>query len=122
LLIKLKEDLAEYKKMISSYKSQLKNMNEKLRRDQEEEHRDLIPMMREFNANVMKKMQEEENLDVYYMHKELDELDKDRVNLQRQSAFSERRIEDLEKFVGVSAFKRMNADGNIPDTDEIDSP
>ena len=107
--------------MIADYKIQLKNTNEKMRRDQEEEHRDLIPMMREFAQNVLKKLMKEENLDLYNLKKEVDELDKDKVNLQKQIVFCEKRIEDLEKFVGASAFQRPK-DISDQGPEEIDSP
>lgn len=101
-LRKLKESLAQYKEVIIEYKEELKSMNRLVNESNQGNLGEIQPMMKFFYDNLKEGLQESKN-DNYQLQREIDQLNRDKTQIQQQISFSEKRIQDLEKFMGVSA-------------------
>lgn len=98
----MKELLAEYKDLIAQYKEELKGMNRRINEANQGNIGEMQPAMRRFHDNLKTELQESKN-DNYQLQREIEQLNRDKTQIQQQIAFSEKRIQDLEKFMGVSA-------------------
>lgn len=99
---KLKESLQQYKELITEYKNELKNMNKTINEANQSNMGEIQPMMKMFYENLKQQLQESKN-DNYQLQREIEQLNRDKTQIQQQIAFSEKRSQDLEKFMGVSA-------------------
>lgn len=60
----------------------------------------LQTIMKDFYSNLKDQLYGKKN-ENYQLVRELQELEREKIQLQQQTVFSKRRIEDLEGFVGV---------------------
>ena len=77
-------------------------MNKRINEDNIGNLGDLQPGMKGFHEDLKSQLQETKN-ENYQLQREIDQLNRDKTQIQQQIAFSEKRIMDLEKFMGVSA-------------------
>ena len=92
----------EYKEIVREYKESLKAMNKRINEDNFGNLGELQPGMKSFHEDLKLQLQETKN-ENYQLQREIDQLNRDKTQIQQQIAFSEKRIMDLEKFMGVSA-------------------
>ena len=95
--------------MIAEYKEELKTMNKKVNEENQGNISEIQPAMKSFYESLKLQLQESKN-ENYQLQREVDQLNRDKTQIQQQLAFSEKRIQDLEKFMGVSA--------NLDESDE----
>lgn len=91
-------------------------MNEKINQANFENMRTIQPMQREFYQNLKVQLNEAKN-ENYQLQREADQLMRDKIHLQQQIAFCEKRTQDLEKFVGV---EQKNVQNTSMMSDTID--
>jgi len=99
---KLKELLQQYKDIIHEYKEELKGMNRRINEANQLGMGDLQPAMRRFYDQLKTELQDTKN-ENYQLQREAEQLNRDKMQIQQQINFSEKRIQELEKFMGVSA-------------------
>jgi chromosome segregation ATPase len=106
---RLQENLREYKGLLKNYKDDLKAMNESINNSNLENLRTIQPMLRDFQLSLKERLREEKN-ENYQLMRELEDLNREKGRIHQQLAFCERRILELEKFVGVKAKIELMSD------------
>jgi hypothetical protein len=86
-------------------------MNERINDANYENVRTVQPMMREFHQNLKMSLSNAKN-ENYQLQREADQLMRDKIHLAQQVAFCEKRVEDLEKFVGIQPKNTLNTSYN----------
>jgi len=94
--------LQQYKDLIHEYKEELKGMNRRINEANSMGIGDLQPAMRKFYDQLKGELQDAKN-ENYQLQREAEQLNRDKMQIQQQINFSEKRIQELEKFMGVSA-------------------
>jgi len=102
LIIQLQKDLQEYKNMIAEYKNELRAMNDRINAANAENLKGVQPMMREFHSRLKETLQEERNQN-YQLFRDIEQLNRENTQIEQNMLFSENRIQELEKAIGVSA-------------------
>ena len=77
-------------------------MNERINKSNAENLKETQPMMREFHNNLKETLQEERNQNYQFL-RDIEQLNRDKLQIQQNLLFSENRIQELEESVGVSA-------------------
>lgn len=108
MLRKLQEDLANYKQLIREYKDHLKSMNQRINEENFANIRTTQPELREFHQKLKVALQEAKN-ENYQLQREAEQLTREKIQLQQQLNFCEKRVQDLEKFVGLVPKPNLNA-------------
>lgn len=75
-------------------------MNDEVNRRNIENIKEIQPMLREFHKKLKDSLHEEKN-ENYKLLRELEQLNRDKQQIQQQILFCHKRIFELEKFVGV---------------------
>jgi len=88
--------------MIAEYKNELRSMNDKINTQNTENLKTIQPMMREFHTKLKESLQEEKNQN-YQFFRDIEQLNRDKTQIQQNMLFSENRIQELENAVGVTA-------------------
>jgi len=114
LLIKLHESKKEYQKLIREYKEELRQMNELINDANHENVRTVQPMLKEFYMNLKVSLSNAKN-ENYQLQREADQLMRDKIHLSQQISFCEKRVEELEKFVGIQGKNTLNTSHNEVD-------
>ncbi|CAD8086869.1 unnamed protein product [Paramecium primaurelia] len=96
----LQDSLAEYKELIKKTEEELKAMNEKINNDNITNIRELQPMLKVFHGKLKEKLHEEKN-ENYKLMREIEALNREKLQIQQSILFSHKRIMDLEKLVGI---------------------
>ena len=76
-------------------------MNEEVNRRNIENIKSIQPMLRDFHYQLKESLHEGKN-ENYKLQRELDELNREKQQIQQQILFSHKRIQELEKFVGIN--------------------
>ena len=94
------KELSEYKALIQLYKNDLKAMNDEVNRKNIENIKEIQPMLRDFHKKLKDNLHEEKN-ENYKLLREMEQLNREKQQIQQQILFSHKRILELEKFVGI---------------------
>lgn len=94
------KELNEYKELNQIYKNDLKSMNDEVNRRNIENIKEIQPMLREFHKRLKDNLHEEKN-ENYKLLREMEQLNREKQQIQQQILFSHKRIFELEKFVGI---------------------
>lgn len=111
------EELSEYKALIQIYKNDLKAMNDEVNRRNIENIKEVQPMLRDFHKKLKENLHEEKN-ENYKLLRELEQLNREKQQIQQQILFSHKRIYELEKFVGLSNEKKGKKDTNEENSED----
>ncbi|CAK94025.1 unnamed protein product (macronuclear) [Paramecium tetraurelia] len=96
----LQDSLQEYKELIKKTEEELKNMNEKINNDNITNIRELQPMLKSFHSKLKERLHDEKN-ENYKLMREIEGLNRDKLQIQQSILFSHKRIMELEKLVGI---------------------
>mgnify|MGYP003877510457 FL=1 len=88
--------------MIAEYKNELRAMNDRINAANAENLKGVQPMMREFHSRLKETLQEERNQN-YQLFRDIEQLNRENTQIEQNMLFSENRIQELEKAIGVSA-------------------
>jgi len=99
---KLRELLFQYKEVITEYKNELKGMNRRINEANQGNIGEIQPALRTFYEGLKEELQDTKN-ENYQLQREAEQLNRDKMQIQQQINFSENRILELEKLMGVSA-------------------
>ena len=111
--------MAEYKALIQLYKNDLKGMNDEVNKKNIENIKEIQPMLRDFHKKLKDNLHEEKN-ENYKLLREMEQLNREKQQIQQQILFSHKRIFELEKFVGVLNDKKTrNLNENQDNNSEI---
>lgn len=94
------KELNDYKELNQIYKNDLKGMNDEVNRRNIENIKEIQPMLREFHKRLKDNLHEEKN-ENYKLLREMEQLNREKQQIQQQILFSHKRIFELEKFVGI---------------------
>ena len=92
--------MAEYKALIQLYKNDLKGMNDEVNKKNIENIKEIQPMLRDFHKKLKDNLHEEKN-ENYKLLREMEQLNREKQQIQQQILFSHKRIFELEKLVVV---------------------
>jgi len=100
IIKRLQQRVIEYKNIVKEYKQDLKIMYDRLKDGFSNETKDIRPMMRDFVQGMKTQLQLAKN-ENYLREREIEELHRDKSRIQRQVAFCEKRVIELEEAVGI---------------------
>jgi len=75
-------------------------MNDEVNRRNIENIKEIQPMLRDFHKKLKENLHEEKN-ENYKLQREMEQLNREKQQIQQQILFSHKRIFELEKFVGI---------------------
>ena len=75
-------------------------MNDEVNRKNIENIKEIQPMLRDFHKKLKENLHEEKN-ENYKLLREMEQLNREKQQIQQQIIFSHKRIFELEKFVGI---------------------
>ena len=91
----MKNELTDYKKLISEYKEELKHLNELVNSENSINSTVLQPMLQDFQVKLKDRVAEEKN-EKYRLQREYEQLLRDKQQIQKQILFSHKRAQELE--------------------------
>eukprot|EP00825_Cyclidium_porcatum_P008924 TRINITY_DN14484_c0_g1_i5.p1 TRINITY_DN14484_c0_g1~~TRINITY_DN14484_c0_g1_i5.p1 ORF type:complete len:180 (-),score=43.89 TRINITY_DN14484_c0_g1_i5:196-735(-) len=97
---KLLADNQQYKDLIASYKKDLTVLKDEIHNQNMNNIRDVQPMLKEFYQRLKDSLQSEKN-ENYKLQREMEQLNREKIQIQQQILFSHKRILELEKMVGI---------------------
>ncbi|KAM3135677.1 hypothetical protein pb186bvf_012203 [Paramecium bursaria] len=112
----LVDGLKEYKDLIKQTEDELKAMNERINTENINNIKDLQPMLKEFHNKLKERLHEEKN-ENYKLLREIEGLNREKLQIQQTILFSHKRIMELEKLVGIQ-HKVEQFDDNIEEEDD----
>ena len=92
--------MLELRQVIADYKKSLKDMNDFILEKHMTNTLHVQSVMKDFYANLKEQLYGKKN-ENYQLVRELQQLNREKLGLQQQIVFSTRRIQDLEKLVGI---------------------
>ncbi len=92
-------------------------MNDEVNRRNIENIKEIQPMLRDFHKKLKDNLHEEKN-ENYKLLREMEQLNREKQQIQQQILFSHKRIFELEKFVGIFNDKKTKNTNMIQEDNE----
>ena len=102
---RLKKEMLGLRQVIAEYKKSLKEMNDFITERHTNNSHTIQTTMKSFYGDLKEKLYGKKN-ENYQQVRELQQLNREKLGLHQQIEFSKRRIQDLEKIVGVKKGKK----------------
>lgn len=105
-------------------------MNDEVNRRNIDNIREIQPMLRDFHKKLKDNLHEEKN-ENYKLLREMEQITREKQQIQQQILFSHKRIFELEKFVGILnekkgktslAIQDQSEDSEINERSELEDP
>ena len=97
---RLRKEMFGLRQVITEYKKSLKEMNDFITERHTNNSQTIQTTMKTFYADLKDKLYSKKN-ENYQLVRELQQLNREKLGLHQQIEFSSRRIQDLEKLVGI---------------------
>ncbi|EAS01101.1 hypothetical protein TTHERM_00316540 (macronuclear) [Tetrahymena thermophila SB210] len=115
-----KESSKEYEELANEYKRDLENIQHTIHNNNINNIKEIQPMLREFHQRLKERLQEEKN-ENYKLQRELEQLNRDKLQLQQQLLFCSKRVQDLQKYTGILNVEPQYNEGSDDEDQESDN-
>ncbi|EGR28797.1 hypothetical protein IMG5_168330 [Ichthyophthirius multifiliis] len=99
-LLVLQKQAKYYKQLAQEYKNDLENVQHLIHNNNINNIKEIQPLIKEFQLHL-KQLLNEEKSENYKLQRELEQLNRDKLQLQQQLLFCSKRVQDLQKQVGI---------------------